>query len=158
MPTTWVTKAIFCAPVILAFVFLLRSHLVAKRVEYWTLAEGTDQPTDKGAVMRILFVGNSFIHYNGGAEKVQSFVFLQQPTSYTSSAQCPWNDVLSIARGKQQNLLVNWIAFWVSTAVFHSLSRLASQVVARLLEEHLGAKVYARRYAPGTKLIVLSSY
>ncbi|EIE27587.1 hypothetical protein COCSUDRAFT_52214 [Coccomyxa subellipsoidea C-169] len=41
--------------------------------------------------MRILFVGNSFIHYNGGAEKV----------------------------------------------------------VAKLLEEHLGAKVYARRYAPG---------
>jgi hypothetical protein len=73
MPRTWVAKFLLCAPVLLALVFLIRSHLVAKKVEYWTIAEGTDKVTDKGAVMKILFVGNSFIHYNGGAEKVRQY-------------------------------------------------------------------------------------
>ncbi len=71
MPTTWSTRILICAPVVLALVFLLRSHLMARKAEYWTLAEGTENPNDKGAVMRVLFVGNSFIHYNGGAEKVK---------------------------------------------------------------------------------------
>lgn len=70
MQSTLVARSLICAPVVLALVFLLRSYLTARRQEYWTLAEGTDRPTDKGALMRVLFVGNSFIHYNGGAEKV----------------------------------------------------------------------------------------
>ncbi|CAL8463524.1 g3058 [Coccomyxa elongata] len=51
---------------------------MARKAEYWTLAEGTENPNDKGAVMRVLFVGNSFIHYNGGAEKVVTRLLEEQ--------------------------------------------------------------------------------
>lgn len=70
MHNKWLVRAFICVPVIVALLLLARSHLRAKHLEYWTLAEGVDRPSSKGAVMRILFVGNSFIHYNGGAEKV----------------------------------------------------------------------------------------
>ena len=32
------------------------------------------------------------------------------------------------------------------------------QVVAKMIEEHLGAKVYARRYAPGGDEMICSSW
>lgn len=49
----------------------LSVHLMSLRADYWALAEGhPSRLSDEGADMKLLFVGNSFIHYNGGAEAV----------------------------------------------------------------------------------------
>ena len=68
MSRKWLASCVVLAPACIVLVFLLRAQLNAKDREYWRLAQGDiTQPTNND--MKVLFVGNSFIHYNGGAEK-----------------------------------------------------------------------------------------
>ena len=68
MSRVWLTSCSVLAPACIVLVFLLRAHLIAKERLYWRLAQGVQSSPSEHS-MRILFVGNSFIHYNGGAEK-----------------------------------------------------------------------------------------
>lgn len=70
MPSTWTVRLMVAVPVAITVILAARTYMKNRRVDYWTLAEDANKPNDRDAHMRILFVGNSFIHYNGGAEKV----------------------------------------------------------------------------------------
>ena len=70
MPSTWTVRLLVAVPVAIIVVLVARTYMRNRREDYWTIAEGANKPNDRGAQLRILFVGNSFIHYNGGAEKV----------------------------------------------------------------------------------------
>ena len=65
----WLKRFSGLATACIVLVFLvLRSHFTAKDREYWRLAQG-DKTRLHDHALKLLFVGNSFIHYNGGAEK-----------------------------------------------------------------------------------------
>ena len=70
MPSTWTVRVLAAVPVAIIVILVARTYMKNRRVDYWTLAEDANKANDKDAQLRILFVGNSFIHYNGGAEKV----------------------------------------------------------------------------------------
>ena len=70
MPSTWTVRLLAAVPVAIIVVLVARTYMKNRQVDYWTLAEDANRPNDRDAQPRILFVGNSFIHYNGGAEKV----------------------------------------------------------------------------------------
>ena len=73
MTSRWAAKLLIAVPITIIVILIARTYMRNRRIDYWTLAEGSNQPNDSNAQMRILFVGNSFIHYNGGAEKVLVF-------------------------------------------------------------------------------------
>ena len=70
MSRVWLKSCSVLAPACIVLVFLLRAHLIAKERLYWQLAQG-DRSLPNDQSMKVLFVGNSFIHYNGGAEKAR---------------------------------------------------------------------------------------
>ena len=76
MPSTWTVRVLVAVPLAIIVVLVARTYMKNRRVDYWTLAEDANKPNDRDAQLRILFVGNSFIHYNGGAEKVLSLLHI----------------------------------------------------------------------------------
>ena len=131
MPNTWTVRLLIAVPVAVIVIFIARTYMRNKSVDYWTLAEDANKPNDRDAQLRLLFVGNSFIHYNGGAEKV------------TSDVESPYHAI---------NFLVRTATRGVHATGSPSLRpaiALGLQVVAGFLEESLGKSVYARRYCPG---------
>ena len=71
MPSTWAVRLLVAVSAAIVVLVAARTYMRHRRIDYWTLAEDANRSSDQEAHMRILFVGNSFIHYNGGAEKVQ---------------------------------------------------------------------------------------
>ena len=71
MPSIWAVRLLVAVSAAVVVLVAARTYMRNRRIDYWTLAEDANRPSDQDAHMRILFVGNSFIHYNGGAEKVQ---------------------------------------------------------------------------------------
>ena len=70
MPSPWAVKVLVAVSAAIVVLVAARTYMRKRRMDYWTLAEDANRPSDQDAHMRLLFVGNSFIHYNGGAEKV----------------------------------------------------------------------------------------
>ena len=85
MTSRWAAKLVIAVPITIIVILIARTYMRNRRIDYWTLAEGSNQPNDSNAQMRILFLGNSFIHYNGGAEKVLAF---QKSASTCTSNSC----------------------------------------------------------------------
>jgi len=71
MPSTWAVRLLIAVPAAIIVILTARTYMRNQRIDYWTIAEDANKPNDRDAQLRILFVGNSFIHYNGGAEKVR---------------------------------------------------------------------------------------
>ena len=71
MPSTWTVRLLIGVPAAIIVILMARTYMRKQRIDYWTMAEDANKPNDRDAQIRILFVGNSFIHYNGGAEKVR---------------------------------------------------------------------------------------
>ena len=92
MPSTWTVRLLVAVPVAIIVVLVARTYMRNKSEDYWIIAEGANKPNDRGAQLRILFVGNSFIHYNGGAEKVFAPEHLtlscDQPAVHNTLYQC----------------------------------------------------------------------
>ena len=85
MTSRWAARLLIAVPITIIVILIARTYMRNRRIDYWTLAEGSNQPNDSNAQMRILFLGNSFIHYNGGAEKV---LFFQNSASTCTSSSC----------------------------------------------------------------------
>lgn len=85
MTSRWAAKLVIAIPITIIVILIARTYMRNRRIDYWTLAEGSNQQNDSNAQMRILLVGNSFIHYNGGAEKVLVF---QKSASTCTSYSC----------------------------------------------------------------------
>ncbi len=86
MPSTWTVRVLVAVPLAIIVVLVARTYMKNRRADYWTLAEDANKPNDRDAQLRILFVGNSFIHYNGGAEKVLSLCTYSSGSSLVSNA------------------------------------------------------------------------
>ena len=125
MPSTWAVRLLVAVSAAIVVLVAARTYMRNRRIDYWTLAEDANRPSDQDAHMRILFVGNSFVHYNGGVEKVQ-YTRLEGPVS----AVC-------------------LCLFCLDASTVLSSNCNVLQVVASLLEEVKGVSVYARRYCPG---------
>ncbi len=59
-------------------------HLMTERAKYWALAESSPgSVSEEDADMKLLIVGNSFIYYNGGADKVCAAALLMLLVVFT---------------------------------------------------------------------------
>ncbi|CAK0739044.1 hypothetical protein CVIRNUC_001129 [Coccomyxa viridis] len=109
MPSTWAVRLLVAVSAAIVVLVAARTYMRNRRIDYWTLAEDANRPSDQDAHMRILFVGNSFIHYNGGVEKVVASLLEEvKGVSMYARRYCPggytWQQHLGDAKDPKRSL------------------------------------------------------